>query len=71
AAALGIAQRITDKGKPAVDDYLDFLKLGGSMFPIDELRVAGVDMATITPVQAAASHFESRISELETLWQSI
>jgi len=71
AAALGIAQRITDKGKPAVDDYLDFLKLGGAMFPIDELRVAGVDMASITPVQAAASHFESRISELETLWKSI
>ncbi|EIM65300.1 oligoendopeptidase F [Desulfobacter postgatei] len=71
AAALGIAQRITDKGKAAVDDYLDFLKLGGAMFPIDELRVAGVDMATITPVQAAASHFESRIRELETLWPSI
>ena len=71
AAALGLAQRITDKGKPAVDDYLDFLKLGGSMFPIDELRVAGVDMASITPVQAAASHFESRINELKTLWQSI
>lgn len=71
AAALGIAQRITDKGEPAVDDYFAFLKLGGSMFPIDELRVAGVDMATITPVQAATSHFESRISELETLWQSI
>jgi len=71
AAALGIARRIADKGKPAVDDYLAFLKLGGSMFPIDELRVAGVDMAAIAPVQAAAFHFESRISELETLWQSI
>nr|WP_320191815.1 oligoendopeptidase F [uncultured Desulfobacter sp.] len=71
AAALGLVQRITDKGQPAVDDYLSFLKLGGSMFPIDELRVAGVDMASNTPVQAAASHFESRISELETLWQSI
>jgi oligoendopeptidase F len=71
AAALGIAQRITDKGQSAVDDYLNFLKLGGAMFPIDELRVAGVDMASITPVQAAASHFESRISELETLWNSI
>jgi oligoendopeptidase F len=71
AAALGLAQRITDKGQSAVDDYLNFLKLGGAMFPIDELRVAGVDMATIAPVQAAASHFESRISELETLWDSI
>lgn len=71
AAALGLARRITDKGTPAVDDYLNFLKLGGSMFPIDALRVAGVDMATIAPVQAAASHFESRISELETLWHSI
>lgn len=71
AAALTLAQRITDKGQSAVDDYLNFLKLGGSMFPIDELRVAGVDMATMTPVQGAASHFEARISELETLWTSI
>jgi len=71
AAALGIAQQITDRGRPAVDDYLAFLKLGGSMFPIDELRVAGVDMAAITPVQAAASHFDARITELEDLWQSI
>ena len=71
AAALGIARRIADKGRPAVDDYLAFLKLGGSMFPIDELKVAGVDMASITPVTAAASHFESRLSELETLWQSL
>ena len=70
-AALTLAQRITDKGQSAVDEYLSFLKLGGSMFPIEELRVAGVDMATITPVQAAASHFESRISELETLWPTI
>lgn len=71
AAALAIARRITDKGQTAVDDYLNFLKLGGSMFPIDELRVAGVDMTSTTPIQAAASHFESRISELETLWHSI
>ncbi|MCG8549883.1 MAG: M3 family metallopeptidase, partial [Desulfobacterales bacterium] len=71
AAALAITQRIIDKGQPAVDDYLNFLNLGGSMFPIDELRVAGVDMASNTPVQAAASHFESRTRELETLWQSI
>ena len=71
AAALSLAGRIRDKGQPAVDDYLAFLKLGGSMFPIDELRVAGVDMASPGAVNAAISHFEGRVTGLESLWTSI
>ena len=70
AAALSIAGRINDLGQDAVDDYLSFLKLGGAMFPIDELKVAGVDMATPDPVQATVAHFETRVNELGALWQS-
>lgn len=70
AAALSIAGRIRDKGQPAVDDYLAFLKLGGSMFPIDELKIAGVDMGSPAPVIATVSHFERCVDEMEALWQS-
>ncbi len=70
AAALGIARRINTQGQAAVADYLKFLKLGGSMFPIDELRLAGVDMASSGPIDAAVSHFESRVEELEKQWPS-
>ncbi|WDP91999.1 MAG: oligoendopeptidase F [Desulfobacter sp.] len=70
AAALGIADRINRRGQPAVDDYISFLKLGGSMFPIDELKTAGVDMGSPGPVEATVAHFDSRVDELEALWQS-
>ena len=71
AAALSIAGRIRDKGQPAVDDYLAFLKLGGSMFPIDELKVAGVDMASSHAVNDTVSHFETRVAQLESLWTAL
>ncbi|MCG8617797.1 MAG: oligoendopeptidase F [Desulfobacterales bacterium] len=71
AAALAIAGRITEKGQDAVDDYLAFLKLGGSMFPIDELKIAGVDMASPDAVNATVTHFERRVSDLESVWTSI
>ncbi len=70
AAALGIAGRIQTLGQEAVDDYMGFLKLGGSMFPIDELKTAGVDMASEAPIKATIAHFENRINELENIWQS-
>ncbi len=67
-AALSIAGRITELGQPAVDDYLKFLGLGGSMFPMDELKTAGVDMGTQAPIEATVSYFESRVRELEKNW---
>lgn len=70
AAALGLARRMETLGQKAVDDYLVFLKLGGSMFPIDELKQAGVDMASPEPVRAAIDHFKTQLSALEDLWQS-
>jgi len=70
AAALGIARRITTSGQPAVEDYLNFLKLGGSMFPIEELKLAGVDMASSGPVDETISHFATRVEELEKQWPS-
>lgn len=70
AAALGIARRIGDLGQSAVDDYMAFLKLGGSVFPIDALRTAGVDMASPDPVNDTTAHFATRVNELASLWNS-
>ncbi|MBU1172541.1 MAG: oligoendopeptidase F [Proteobacteria bacterium] len=67
-AALSIAARIMDKGKPAVKDYLKFLKLGGSMYPLDELRIAGVDMNSPGPIVSAIDHFRNLVQELKGLW---
>lgn len=67
AAAIAICDRILSKGKPAIDDYLNFLKLGGSDFPINELKTAGVDMNSPEPVVNAIRHFESLVTQLESL----
>jgi oligoendopeptidase F len=67
AAAISICERIISKGEPAIEDYLNFLKMGGSDFPINELKMAGVDMSSPKPVVNAIKHFEGLVDKLETL----
>ena len=50
-----------------MEAYLDFLKSGGSKFPLETLRQAGVDMASPEPVQSTLNLFDRRVSELEAL----
>ena len=69
-AALAISKRIQTLGQTAVEDYLSFLKLGGSMFPIDELKTAGVDMSSREPVLATITYFEQQVNTLDTLWNT-
>lgn len=69
-AALSISQQIQAKGQAAVDGFLDFLKLGGSYFPLDELKMAGVDMTSPQPVKEAVLHFKHLVSDLENLWNT-
>lgn len=66
-AAIAISQRILKEGKPAIDDYIKFLKSGGSDHPIELLKIAGVDMTTTEPIELALDMFESIISEMEKL----
>ncbi len=67
AAAIAICDRILSKGEVAIEDYLNFLKLGGSDFPINELKTAGVDMNSPEPVTNAIKHFENLVVQLEGL----
>lgn len=66
-ASLALAERVLGGGEKERDDYFAFLKSGGSRFPIESLRVAGVDMASPEPVRAACRAFERLVGELETL----
>lgn len=69
-AALAISERIQTLGQTAVKDFLSFLKLGGSQFPIDELKAAGVDMSSQEPVLAAITYFEKQVHTLDRLWNT-
>jgi oligoendopeptidase F len=66
-AALALAERVLGGGAPERADYFAFLKSGGSRFPIDSLKVAGVDMSSPAPVAAACAVFKGLVEELETL----
>lgn len=64
-AALALAERVCSGGKTERDDYFAFLKSGGSRYPIESLKVAGVDMESAEPIQAALDKFSQIVDELE------
>ena len=66
-AAVALSQRVLDAVPGAVDAYLNFLRSGGSAFPLDALKAAGVDMTTSAPIASTLDLFEKRLSELENL----
>jgi len=67
AAADHLVQRVAAGDQKAVESYLAFLKSGGSMYPLEGLRMAGVDMASPEPVEAAFATLASMVDRLEKL----
>jgi oligoendopeptidase F len=66
-AAVALSEKVL-RGEPgAVEAYLGFLKSGGSKFPLETLKAAGVDMTTPAPIEATLGLFERRLAELEAL----
>jgi oligoendopeptidase F len=49
------------------DAYLDLLRAGGSKYPIDLLKGAGVDMSSSAPFQAAMAEMTWTMDEIERL----
>jgi oligoendopeptidase F len=64
AAATSLAQQVLNG---SAEPYLRFLKSGGSRFPIETLRDAGVDMESPKPIEQALALFAHRIRELREL----
>ena len=69
-AALALCNRVANGGLEEQEGYLNFLKSGSSAYPIDILRVAGVDMATPQPVESALQTFDSLLDQLEKLTEN-
>ena len=69
-ASLALSERVLSGGKKERDDYLSFLSSGGSKYPIESLRKAGVDMASPKPVEEATKHFEKMMDLYESLCQN-
>ena len=66
-AAHALVNAVREEGQPAVDRYLTFLSAGGSVYPLDALLAAGVDMTSSEPVDKAFAVMASYVDRLEEL----
>lgn len=66
-AAIAFSKKILSEGAPAVEAYTEFLKGGSSVYPIDLLKKAGVDMSSPQPVRDALTLFSELLDEMEAL----
>lgn len=66
-AAIALSQNVLNGGKKECDAYLSFLKSGGSRYPMDSLRLAGVNMEDGSAVKAATNRFAELLAEFERL----
>lgn len=69
-AACYIVNGILSGSKDALDNYLKFLTLGGSMDPLDELKVAGIDMTKPDSILSAIHMFDEILEEFEQLYNA-
>ena len=69
-AACYIVNGILSGSKDALDNYLKFLTLGGSMDPLDELKVAGIDMTKPEAILSAIHMFDEILEEFEQLYNA-
>lgn len=63
--AVALSEGILREGEPAVQRYKEFLSMGGSAYPLEELRHAGVDLTTPAPIDAALLKFEHILDDAE------
>ncbi|TPV38815.1 oligoendopeptidase F [Bacillus dicomae] len=68
-ASTAVAQMIKEEGQPAVDRWLDVLRAGGMMKPLELMKHAGVDMSKPDAIRRAVSYVGSLIDELERSYQ--
>lgn len=65
AAANSFKTAILEKGESAVESYKGFLKSGGSDYPINILKKAGVDMTIPKPLEDTVARFNKLLDLLE------
>lgn len=66
-AALALSEQVNAGSMEEREAYLSFLKGGCSRYPIELLKIAGVDMTTPKPVEAAIKKFSNLVEELDKL----
>jgi len=66
-SAMALSKMVLEGNEKERDQYLDFLKTGGSLFPLESLKRAGVDMTSKKPIEQSLSLFGDYVNKLENL----
>ena len=66
-ASTALAEKVLGKEQGAVDKYIEFLSAGGSDYPIDLLKKAGVDMTTAEPFDKTMAAMNRTMDEIEAI----
>jgi len=66
-AACYIVDGILNNRENALENYLNFLKSGGSDYPVNELKIAGVDITSPEVIESAIKTFDNTINEMKKL----
>lgn len=66
-ASIALCNKVLNGGEKEREDYLSFLKSGGSSYPMDALKKAGVDMSTPEPARMAVSRFKELLDMYEEI----
>ena len=66
-----MSKRILNEGEPAVAQWLEVLKAGGTKSPVELAQMAGVDVTTDAPLRETIAYIGSLIDELEALTAEI
>jgi len=66
-AATALSKKILTEGETARDNYIRFLKSGECDYPVELLKIAGVDMSRPEPIRQAMETFKGLIDQLEAL----
>ena len=66
-AAIALSERVSQGWRRRAERLLELLKGGGSKYPLELLRDAGVDMEKPEPVATAMKRFARLVDELEEL----
>ncbi len=64
-ASTAVAQLIQEEGKPVADRWIEALKAGGTLSPLELMKMAGVDMTSPQPIKKAVAFVGSLVDELE------
>ncbi len=64
---MALSQRVLSGEPGSIEAYLNFLRAGGSKFPLEALKIAGVDMTSSAAIESTLLLFERRLDELEGL----